>query len=127
MSKSISFMGFLDRDKIMNYLDKSECFVMISKGEAFGLVYLEAMARGLITIGSKREGIDGVIVHGVNGFLCSSGDKNELVEIFKHINSLSSDEKKLVSDNAIKTAQEMTDFNVADKYLRTIQNFNKLN
>ena len=43
-------------------------WIMISKNETFGLVYLEAMARGCITIGSRNQGIDGVINHGVNGF-----------------------------------------------------------
>jgi glycosyltransferase involved in cell wall biosynthesis len=119
----VSFVGFVPRDEIKNYLDKSECFIMVSEGEAFGLVYLEAMARGLITIGSKSEGIDGVIVHGMNGFLCSSGNKNELINLIKHINCLSTDEKQLISRNAIRTAKGMTDFKVAEKYIQTIQNF----
>ena len=42
---------------------------MISQGEAFGLVYLEAMARGCITIASRGEGFDGIIKDGINGFL----------------------------------------------------------
>lgn len=46
----------------------SDCFIMISKNEAFGLVYLEAMSAGCITIASRGEGFDGVIIHGVNGF-----------------------------------------------------------
>ena len=125
IAKYVSIVGFLERHKIKDYLDESECFIMISKGEAFGLVYLEAMARGLITIGSKNEGIDGVIVHGLNGFLCSSGNKNELKDLLEHINSLSPDEKKQISNNAIKTAMEMTDYKVAEKYLNAIQGKSK--
>lgn len=121
IAHNVSILGFLERHKIKNYLDESECFIMISKGEAFGLVYLEAMARGLITIGSKNEGIDGVIIHGVNGFLCSSGNKNELKDLIGYINTLSPEEKKTISDNAIKTVMEMTDYKVAEKYINILQ------
>ena len=41
---------------------------MISKNEAFGLVYLEAMLAGCIV--ASRNGIDGIIIDGYNGFLC---------------------------------------------------------
>ena len=48
--------------------------------KTFGLVYLEAMARGCITVASRDEGFDGIIQDGVNGFLCKSGDETELVQ-----------------------------------------------
>lgn len=121
LDKQVSIIGFLERHEINNYLDESECFILISKDEAFGLVYLEAMARGLITIGSKNEGIDGVIVHGVNGFLCSSGNKKELKDLLEHINTLSPQELKQISNNAIRTATELTDSKVAEKYLNIVQ------
>ena len=38
---------------------------MISSSETFGLVYLEAMAAGCITIASRDEGFDGIIKDGV--------------------------------------------------------------
>lgn len=53
--------GRIQREQVVEILDESDVFVMISKNEAFGLVYLEAMARGCITISSRREGFDGNI------------------------------------------------------------------
>lgn len=112
--------GKIDRDKILALYDQSDCMIMISKGEAYGLVYLEAMARGCITIASRDEGMDGVIRNGKNGFLCKAGDSLELASIINRINSLSPEEKREISVQAIQTAKELTDHLVAIKYLNDI-------
>lgn len=85
----VNLLGRLPRNEVVQQFDKNDIFVMISKGETFGLVYLEAMARGCITIASKREGFDGIIKNGENGFLCEAGDEIELTEIIRHIRTLS--------------------------------------
>ena len=120
LQDNVSFAGQIDRDEIIRYYDANECFIMISKSEAFGLVYLEAMARGCICVGTKGQGIDGVIVDGVNGFLCKGGDSEELTSIIKKINALSAEEKRKLSENARKTAEELSDFNVAKNYLDAV-------
>lgn len=62
----------------MYLMKKSHCFVMVSKGEILGLVYLEAMASSCVAIGSIGEGIDGIIVDGENGCLCTPADLEAL-------------------------------------------------
>lgn len=114
---NVRLLGKIDRAAILERYDKSDCMVMISKGEAYGLVYLEAMARGCITIASKDEGMDGVIVNGENGFLCTAGDSKELASIIRHINTLSDAEKQQISENAIETASGLTDYKAAKRYL----------
>lgn len=120
LENNISFKGQIDRDKIIEYYDKNQCFVMISKSEAFGLVYLEAMARGCICIGTRGQGIDGVIVDGENGFLCKGGDVEELISVINKINALSKEEKQRISDNARRTAEELSDYNVAKMYIEEV-------
>lgn len=122
LQDNVSFAGQIDRDEIIKYYDANECFIMISKSEAFGLVYLEAMARGCICVGTKGQGIDGVIVDGKNGFLCKGGDSDELTNIIKKINALSAEEKRKLSENARHTAEELSDFNVAKNYIETVMN-----
>lgn len=120
IQNNISVLGFIPRNEIRNVLDKSDCMVMISSGETFGLVYLEAMGRGCITIGSRNEGIDGVIRHGFNGFLCEAGNSVELANLILHINSLSPEQRKQISQNAISTVKELTDFKAAHKYITAV-------
>ena len=115
------FTGRVGRHEIIEHLKNSDVFVMISSGEIFGLVYLEAMALGLIPIGSKNEGIDGIIQNGKNGFLCKAGDVNELSEVIARIKTMSNEELAFISNNAKKTAQEYSDANVAVCYLENLR------
>lgn len=121
LESQVTFVGRIPRDEIKSRYDKADCQIMISEGEAFGLVYLEAMARGCIVIGSKNEGIDGIVEDGVNGFLCEAGNVNELAEIIKRINSLSAAEKTAISNNAIETARKFTDEKAAALYAEDLK------
>lgn len=120
LQKQVDLKGRMPRDQIVEQYDKADCMVMISRGEAYGLVYLEAMARGCITIASKREGFDGVIVNGENGFLCEAGNATELASLIQHINTLPSEELRRISVNAINTAKWLTDENVAKMYIKAL-------
>lgn len=113
----VSILGRISRENIKQCYDDAECMIMISKGEAYGLVYLEAMSRGCITVASRNEGFDGVISDGVNGFLCKSGDESELIALIERIRSLSSTELRSISQNAIVTAKRLTDAKAAEQYL----------
>ena len=116
----VKALGKIPRDSIKEQYDSADCMVMISRWEAYGLVYLEAMARGCITIASRNEGFDGVIRDGENGFLCKAGDANELASIIQRINALTPAERQHISDNAIATAQSLTDVKAAKRYIEDL-------
>ena len=117
LQQQVATLGKIPRDSIKEQYDKADCMVMISRGEAYGLVYLEAMARGCITIASRNEGFDGVILDGENGFLCKAGDVHELAQIMRRIEAMSSEEKSAISEKAIETAKGLTDFLAAKRYI----------
>lgn len=121
IESSVTFWGKQPRNKAQEILGNSDCYAMISK-EAFGLVYIEAMAKGLITIALKNSGIDGVIRDGINGFLCESQELDSLINTVERILSLSSTELLMISNNARATAAEMTDSKMAIKYIEHITN-----
>lgn len=118
---TLNFTGRIPREEIVEYLKQADVFIMISKGEIFGLVYLEAMALGVIPIGSKKEGIDGIIWDGENGFLCESGNADELHTIITKIKHLNEEELQRLSANAKQTAVSFSDYEVAKKYINTLQ------
>lgn len=120
VSDRVKFAGHVAREEIVHYLDRAECFIMISRSEAFGLVYVEAMARGCIVIGSKNEGIDGIIRDGYNGFLCEAGNETQLADIIRRINGMTPAERKRISDAAVATARSLTDRRVAESYLEAL-------
>lgn len=117
---NVTIHGSIPREEIINIYDRSDCMVMISSGEVYGLVYLEAMARGCITIASKGEGFDGVIEDGVNGFLCEAGNSDELAKIIEKINQMPSAELRNISMNAWNTARHLTDALASDRYLNDV-------
>lgn len=123
LESRVKLYGRIPRDEVSKKMGESDVFCMVSELETFGLVYIEAMAAGCITIASKNEGFDGIIVDGYNGFLCEAGNIEELTSIINKIKGMSSLELQKISANAIKTAREMTDVEVAKKYIRDIKKF----
>lgn len=116
----VKLHGFVEREDVPSYISKAQCFIMISEEETFGLVYLEAMSMGCITIASKNEGMEGIIEDGVNGFLCKAGDDEELASIINRINSMPQKKLNQISQNAKETAIRLTDEKVAKDYINSI-------
>jgi phosphatidyl-myo-inositol dimannoside synthase len=56
----------------------SELFALPSRGEGFGFVYLEAMARGKPVIGGAHGGAPEIIQDGATGYLVQHGDTVQL-------------------------------------------------
>lgn len=79
----VTFTGSLDNWATQAVMAESEIFAMPSIREGFGIVYLEAMANGCLTIGSNDGGITDVIHSGVNGFLIPPGDLRALVDMIE--------------------------------------------
>ena len=121
VSDNVHLLGRIPRDEVVRQMDAHSIFAMISKNETFGLVYLEAMARGCITIASRDEGFDGIIQDGENGFLCKAGDTEDLISVLEKINNLSQNDIQQISDNAVKTAHVLTDEKVAMDYLEHLK------
>ena len=117
---NVHFLGRIPRDKVQKMMSESEIFALVSIQETFGMVYLEAMLQGCIVVASKDGGVDGIIIDGENGFLCEEGNAEELTQVLKKIQSLSTEEKISISQNAIKTAKEYSDSKVAARYLENV-------
>lgn len=121
MGDRVHLAGRVQRDLVTQHLDNAECFVMISRNEAYGLVYLEAMARGCIAIASRDEGFDGIIRDGENGFLCEAGNAEELARIIHRINAMTPAERLAISENGMETASLMTDYKMAKEYVNNLE------
>ncbi len=122
MGDHIVFHGQMKRDDAQNIVRNADCFVMVSSREAFGLVYVEAMAKGCIVIGTKGQGIDGIVTHGENGFLCKARDVDGLADVMQQIVNLPQLELQQISSNAVATAADLTDRKVAEHYINSIIN-----
>lgn len=121
LEKKIIFEGKLSREKVFEFMKESDVFITISKNETLGLTYLEAMSQGCITIGSRNEGIDGIIIDGNNGYLIDAGDSNALASLLIKISMMNTRERQKIISEAIKTVSKMTSEKVAAKYIEYVK------
>jgi glycosyltransferase involved in cell wall biosynthesis len=63
ISERVFFPGFVHREEIWNYYADADVFVLISKAEALGVVFWEAMYMNVPIVGSDVEGIVETIGH----------------------------------------------------------------
>lgn len=77
-------LGFQNREKIIELLDESHCFVLSSHSETFGVVIIEAMARGLPAVSSR---IDGPleIINNKNGYFFEPDNVDDLGDKMENI------------------------------------------
>jgi phosphatidylinositol alpha-1,6-mannosyltransferase len=74
ISESVEFTGFIDEQRLHEQYCRASVFALPSAQEGFGLVYLEAMARGIPVIGCNWGPSSEIIDHGKTGFLIPPGD-----------------------------------------------------
>jgi glycosyltransferase involved in cell wall biosynthesis len=114
----VRFKGVMPRRQVIKYMKQSHIFLLVSYLETFGLVYLEAMACGNIVIGSRGEGIDGIIQHEKNGFLSPAGEVEPLKGILdKIVFQLQENQLENILVNAHHAIKQYTDKNAARNYL----------
>lgn len=112
MSKKPIFTGYLPHDKVLEEMRSADIFALPSINETFGMVYLEAMACGCITVCSENEGISGVIKNGENGYCWRDGIIEEI------INSENQDE---ILEKTYQTISEYTNEKACLHYLQNLK------
>lgn len=117
-AKNITFLGRLPHEKVLKEMQRSDIFILPSVDETFGMVYLEAMASGCITVCTKNDGIDGIIKDGKNGFLTEptkEGIKETLTRIQDHKNL------ETIIENSLETIKKHSPENCAKNYIANIE------
>ena len=80
IGQHVQFGARLSRQGVAEAMRRCSVFVLPSRNEGLGCVYLEAMACGKPAIGCRGQGIDEVIAHGKNGWLIPADGLEELVQ-----------------------------------------------
>ncbi|HFV5407130.1 TPA: glycosyltransferase, partial [Escherichia coli] len=76
IDKNINFVG--QTKNVVNFLNHSDVFLLISNWEGFPISILEAMRSSLPIIATDVGGVSEAVKHGYNGFLINKGNVAEL-------------------------------------------------
>jgi len=80
IAQQVQFVGRQSRSEVAEAMRRCSVFVLPSRNEGFGCVYLEAMSCGKPVIACQGQGIDDVVEHGKNGWLIPADGLEQLVQ-----------------------------------------------
>ena len=79
LNNNVSFYGRYNREQFAQQLDGADTFVLASRGETFGVVYIEALSFGLPVIATHCGGPDDIVDES-NGVLVDVDDVKGLAK-----------------------------------------------
>lgn len=85
VSERTHFLNGLTPEQLFCCYANCDVFALPSRGEGFGLVFLEAMAHAKPVIGGAHGGIPDIVEDGVTGLLVPHGDIKRLVQALETI------------------------------------------
>ena len=118
LRKYITFLGYIsDREQLKNIYRKNDIFILLSKKETFGLVYVEAMSQGLPIIHTKGTGIDGFFENGQVGYALNLKKIDDCVYIVKKI----MENYKKISKKCVECVENFNWEQIAKFYIKIYQ------
>jgi phosphatidylinositol alpha-1,6-mannosyltransferase len=104
LQKHVKLVGFVKNEELIDHYLLADTFIMPSKGEGFGIVFLEAMACGLPVIAGNVDGSVDALKNGVLGTLINPDNKAEITEavLRNFVYSLDKNEKINLQSQLLK-------------------------
>lgn len=121
MPSNIMVVPFMEKKDLIKYYDAADIFVLPTKGDVWGLVVNEAMARGLpvITTYQCGAGLE-LIESGVNGYLVES---NEAKSIADKINEMQQEKISEMSQNCLNIISNYTIEKMVESHIYAFTHF----
>ena len=119
LDNKVEFKGRLSNPDVIKCMKENDIFILPSINETFGMVYLEAMASGCITVCTKDDAIDGIIKDKENGYLVKPDEKS-IRELLTEIKNTDENTLNTILKNTFDTVKNLTSSNCAQNYLESI-------
>ncbi|MCA8981385.1 MAG: glycosyltransferase family 4 protein [Planctomycetes bacterium] len=91
LASRVHFTGYCD--DVPELMQAIDVFAFSSRPEAFGLVVIEAMASGCITLGPRAGGVPEIIDDGVSGLLYATRDEDDLERALRRALALTDEQR----------------------------------
>ncbi len=103
LNNKVKLLGYIDRNEVIEQMDRSSVFVLPSHYETFGVVLIEALSRGVPVISTNCGGPE-CIVNQNNGILVQPKNVTELSEaLSKMYHNYQSYNARLLREQLINT------------------------
>lgn len=121
LENRVLLMGMCSREVIKEKLKNSDCFVLASRSETFGVAYIEALASGVPVIATKCGGPE-VFVNTENGRMIQVDNLDALVSSMKYMytNCVDFDREKISAEIKLKFSPEYVSKKLLDVYQQVI-------
>ena len=113
LASYVKLAGFVPDEEIAQYFNLCDCFVMPSKQEGFGIVFLEALACGRPVIAGNRDGSGEALLDGELGILIDPDNQEDLKDAI--INVLNREVPERLWDRAFLSRRVNEEFGL-DKF-----------
>ena len=87
LNVTVNLLGIIPNANIPEYINQNQMFILPSYSEGNPLALLEAMSCEAACIGSNVKGINNVLKHGINGYLCETNSesiKNAIIDLYNN-------------------------------------------
>lgn len=85
LQKNVSIVGYVTDDELINYMNLSDIYIMPSKKEGFGIIFIEALFFEKPVIAGNVDGSVDALANGEFGVLVNPDSNEEIVNAIKSI------------------------------------------
>ena len=119
LGRRVEFLGHVAFDRLAGEYRRADVFCLPSRQEAFGIVFLEAMAAGLPIVAARAAAVPEVVLDGECGILVRPGNANELARALDRLLS-SKDERRRMGEAGRRRASLYDAPLVATRFLEAV-------
>lgn len=119
----IIFLGPLSESAVKNQLDSCHIFLLPSRNEPLGVVYMEAMAMEVPTIANNSGGVPELIDHMSDGILCEPEDIDSLTAAVEWVIANPVEAKKMGENARRKIVEHYSSASSAAKLAKCFKQY----
>lgn len=120
----VIFTGFVPDEELVDYYNLCDAFVMPSKGEGFGIVFLEALAGGKPVIAGNADGARDPLLDGKLGILVDPDNSTEVAQAILRL--LDEENREPLRNPEYLRQQVIENFGIERFRKRVVELFEKL-
>ncbi len=111
----VALAGYIKQEELIDYYNLADVFAMPSKGEGFGIVFLEALACGKPVIAGNQDGSTDALLNGKTGILTNPDNVSAIAKAITDVLSGNVDKRLIDSEFLIKSTNEAYGFEEFNK------------